>query len=276
MPPISEIPPFSVETTISVIRNYYSFLTEMYLNDSDVIEPPEGGWPSITHERFRSLGKTYEVVNLLRHLPYVRETLGIIEPQASAHTCFADWQSIAQRFDPNDPEDVDGIRITTEDEVLEEYENRVPGHVIGLTDGGRNNNIFLLDTNLNVIFWLGGSGPVKGLACREPITGYCPHDDDDIPENEANWRGDADAWAVEDFFEVLKDNFRQLRFIPDGSRQVWEMWTEFGIGREDVIPTVQEIYREHGWPDLGRYRKAECIAAVRKTLLERYDMPSFD
>jgi hypothetical protein len=32
--------------------------------------------------------------------------------------------------------------------------------------------------------------------------------------NEDDWRLDARAWTVVDFFEFLKDQFRQLKFIP--------------------------------------------------------------
>jgi len=44
----------------------------MYLRESDVIEPPEGGWPNITTDSLQDLGKTDEVISLLRHLPYIR------------------------------------------------------------------------------------------------------------------------------------------------------------------------------------------------------------
>jgi len=33
---------------------------------------------------------------------------------------------------------------------------------------------------------------------------------------------------------------------------------------------LKEIYRQHGWPDLAVYRKAECIAAVREAMDEKY------
>jgi hypothetical protein len=44
----------------------------MCLDESDVVEPPEGGWPNISAETMHGLGKTDEVVQLLRHLPDIR------------------------------------------------------------------------------------------------------------------------------------------------------------------------------------------------------------
>jgi hypothetical protein len=33
---------------------------------------------------------------------------------------------------------------------------------------------------------------------------------------------------------------------------------------------VQDIYREHSWPNLGQYRKQECLEAVQTALEEQY------
>ena len=37
---------------------------------------------------------------------------------------------------------------------------------------------------------------------------------------------------------------------------------------------LQGIYREHGWPDLEKYRKEDCIKAVEEALAEQY--PDFE
>lgn len=39
---------------------------------------------------------------------------------------------------------------------------------------------------------------------------------------------------------------------------------------KEVMPMLEAIYREHGWPNLKRYRKRECLNAV-KDLMERRD-----
>lgn len=36
-----------------------------------------------------------------------------------------------------------------------------------------------------------------------------------------------------------------------------------------MIARAKEIYYEHGWPDLSRYRKEECIKAVARCSKER-------
>ena len=33
---------------------------------------------------------------------------------------------------------------------------------------------------------------------------------------------------------------------------------------------VQAIFREHGWPDLERFRKQECLRAVEAALQDKF------
>jgi hypothetical protein len=77
MPYLAEIS-YSKEEFIAAIRDYYRFLTTLYLDGARVIiEPPEGGWPNITAEIFGGpMGKSAVVVSLLRQLPYIRRPPG--------------------------------------------------------------------------------------------------------------------------------------------------------------------------------------------------------
>jgi hypothetical protein len=70
MPPLVEVS-YNQATTVAAVRSYLVFLTNLYLDEADVLEPPEGGWPTITAEVFRALNKTDTVISLLRHLPYI-------------------------------------------------------------------------------------------------------------------------------------------------------------------------------------------------------------
>jgi len=65
---------YSRETTVKAVRSYYAFLVAKLgaIRPSCIIEPPVGGWPNITAASLVSLKKTDEVVELLRHLPYIK------------------------------------------------------------------------------------------------------------------------------------------------------------------------------------------------------------
>lgn len=41
----------------------------MFLEESDIVEPPQGGGPDITPSPLRDMGKIDQVVELLRNLP---------------------------------------------------------------------------------------------------------------------------------------------------------------------------------------------------------------
>lgn len=88
----------------------------------------------------------------------------------------------------------------------------------------------------------------------------------ETPENDAARRAEAPAWAVVDFLDMLKNQFRELRFVPLSEHVVNDMYTTYGEESEKMVEMVQEIYREHGWPGLERYRKRQCLQAVKTAL----------
>lgn len=113
MPKLCEINYSHVEC-MSAIHGYYKFLTKLYLNESDVLEPPVEGWPDITTSTMQGLGKTNQVVSLLRHLPYIREpSSGMQRIQPAADCYFANWQDIG-RFLSQDSSQAENQRVVTE------------------------------------------------------------------------------------------------------------------------------------------------------------------
>lgn len=63
---------YNLQETIDVVTSFYQFLQKLpFLEPSDIFYPPPEGWPHITQESFACLNKTYDVIELLRHLPYI-------------------------------------------------------------------------------------------------------------------------------------------------------------------------------------------------------------
>ncbi|KAK8094957.1 hypothetical protein PG997_001642 [Apiospora hydei] len=235
MPRLSDIS-YSREATIAAVRDYYQFLREL-------------GY----------LGKTDEVIELLRHLPYIRNDGDVETPQAAPGTHFVDWARLATRN-----WDRESMLLATDGGEWE----HVPPHVVGLALEARWSFSFNLDTELGVIYWIKCPHAIECDTRVEPVL-----DDamDYTPEEELGRRRDGPAWAVPDFFELLKGEFRQLNFVPVGPRRVDDDYSnhsgETGDGSTDVM---RKLYRDHGWPDLDRYRKGECLEALRNTLREKY------
>lgn len=105
------------------------------------------GWPSITAAYLRDFGKSDEVISLFRSLPYVRScSAGRMDIEGAPYTKFADYQQICQH-----PSGAADLKTVTEG--ADAYTD-VPAHVVGLTCGGRENPVFLLDAELGIVYWV--------------------------------------------------------------------------------------------------------------------------
>jgi len=259
MPRLDEVS-YSREATIAAFRNYYQFLTQFYLSEDMVEEPPTGGWPSITDEKVRLLGKNEEVAELMRHLPYLADDR-LLAPHAEC----AHWPSLLSRHPkenkPFDGTNIDAIRIITEDL---EWENVTPS-AFGISMG---KDTFILDTQLGIVHCLDTPIEVKEAAPREAIL-----DDfwDCTPENEHGWRCSSVAWSIADFFEVMKQRYRDLQYLPMNGWRVEEWFDEYEDGDyRPVLRSVRQVYKEHGWPDLSVYDKEKCLESVDKLIEEQF------
>lgn len=75
-PSIYEIT-YSRDATVKAFRNYFQFLSAMYADESQIEEPPEGRWPTISPNGWPKFDKTDKVIDLLRHLPYISCSINI-------------------------------------------------------------------------------------------------------------------------------------------------------------------------------------------------------
>ncbi|CAD0111583.1 unnamed protein product [Aureobasidium uvarum] len=258
MPTLDETS-YSREATIVAFRSYYHFLTDMFLPEDFIEEPPPDGWPSITKERVVLLGKNEEVFELMRHLPYIPD-----ECLLAAHAKVCNWSSLFSRR-PNNQEDVETKRIITEGL---DWPN-IPSSAFGLTRGGRDNHVFILDTRFGTVHWL-DTPDIKDDATRQPITdlsGCQELFEHRTPPNEHEWRRHA-AWSIADFLEMLKNELRTLKSVPLDACQI-EEWIDENEDDGDLdkeaalVRSIRRTYIEHGWPDVSVYRKDQCQDAVQ-------------
>ncbi|KAK2029534.1 hypothetical protein LX32DRAFT_351843 [Colletotrichum zoysiae] len=248
MPTLDQVT-YSEEATVAAVTDFYAFLTKMYLPESAVVHPPPGGWPTLASD-LRDLGKSDKVLSLLSHLPYVcRDGDDNNIPEVTPSGRWSDWRTFGIWVRERSS-DVDELRVITEDPAFMEH---VPESVVGLTTS--EHHVFLLDTERGVVYWPECPGRLRdGPQCIEDDPyDYC----DD--EEEADWRADGAAWSVADFFDVLKAEYRSLRWMP------WNEYEVLGseITRRGDVPALQEVYRRHGWPNLQRYRKEECLEETK-------------
>jgi hypothetical protein len=274
MPRLSEIA-YDHAATVRAISNYFDFLAKMYIDEADILRSPEGGWPEITPDRLRSLGKTDKVNILLRYMPYLRSNIHGPTSEAEVGPSgvqFFNWMeaigNIGRRPGLDAEARSEECKVVTEPLNEHGEPGLTPPHAVGLTSTSDNvmDDRWILDTELGVIYWVSCPDRMRYEPTREPVL-----DDsyDYAPEGEREWRHEP-AWAVVDFFELLKDQFLQLFSVPVSPTSVRDIGDGFVPEVEGALPLAQAIYREHGWPDLNRYRKDTCLKAVRERLEERY------
>lgn len=130
---------------IAAVRDYCSFLRNMYLDESLVLEPSEGGWRNVKAENIPGFDETDEVFALLGHLSYIDSGSDRI---AHGNSCYflADWQVLAGN-DPN--EDAQDLKLATE----EDFDDEAPAPVVRLTNSDNILSFILLDTELGIVHW---------------------------------------------------------------------------------------------------------------------------
>ncbi|CAK7243570.1 MAG: hypothetical protein STHCBS139747_005096 [Sporothrix thermara] len=278
MPGLDDIE-YSQDECVQAVRAHYRFLAQMYLDEDDFVYPPDdgNGWPSINAETLADVDKNDAVLDLLRRLPYVREDPsgdgGGDAIQIAPFTTITNWAASAEQIAAG-RYDGEALRAATEGGELCDV---LPPHVVGLTGGPRDSNVFLVDTDLGIVMWHECPGEVVKASRRSPLLPRDvrpvrddPYDYED-DEEQAEWRGDSTAWSIPHFFAMLQDHFRTLEFVPITKTRVWVTHAYFGAeDRDAVVSGVRQIYRKHHWPDLAQYDKATCQAEVHAFLKDNY------
>lgn len=277
MPDLGDVE-YSRDECVQAVRDYFQFLAQMYLDESDFVFPPEdddneGGWPSINDDSLAGVEKDETVLDLLKHLPYVRQrpTVGGSDTiKVAPFTTFTDWAEAATDL-ADGKDEAESLRLRTEGASLSDI---LPSHVVGITGGPRDSDVFLVDTDLGIILWYECPGEIVKASRRLPSSvrpiSDDPYDYED-DEEQAEWRGDSTAWSIPDFFKMLKGQFQKLEFVPLTKTMVWVTHPYFHAkDRDAVVPAVRDIYRKHHWPDLAQYDKAACQAEIKAYLAENF------
>ncbi|KAK8070261.1 hypothetical protein PG994_006877, partial [Apiospora phragmitis] len=152
---------YSRDETISAERDYYTFITKIYLDESDVLKPPAKGWPHM--DNLRCMGKTDEVIELRRDLPYLRnKDISVWDgttPEA-APRCLPPKASPGSGYGLPGVNWGHNLRLSSEPMELMD-EDSIPSSVVGLAYGWRNNPCLLLDTKRGIVHWYQCFGEIR-------------------------------------------------------------------------------------------------------------------
>jgi hypothetical protein len=137
---------------VMAIEDFDHFTAKMYLDEASITYPPPGGWPDIIPDTMHALHKMDQVIDILRHLPYIRSNDGIILVLSEPQRCTADWDAITQQI--KDGADAATYLSLTEG-FRDEFGGKVPDDCLALTTCGRGS--WIMDAQEGLIYWIGMS-----------------------------------------------------------------------------------------------------------------------
>ncbi|OBT62848.1 hypothetical protein VE03_07597 [Pseudogymnoascus sp. 23342-1-I1] len=253
-----------VQAIVEPIASFYALLSTFpYLRASDILTPPAAGWPQSDVVNFRKLGKTDFVVEVLRHLPYIRSDgnrewrIGYDDTKpltyAKVPGATGEYGSGACKLAELEDE-VDQVVLW--DSILEPHGQRLDAHVVPLTNGWQYGAWLLLDTEAGTItdFSLLG-GISSGMYFK------CPKSDLDAG---LLWKH-FPSKPIKEFFKDWEEKYTSLEWIPIQDNSGGESGNIFsqkqlGTASKDLVE-IQKIFMNYGWGSTG-FRKEECRKAL--------------
>lgn len=140
---------YSRDSTIAAITSFYrTFVKQPFVEPSALRLSPSTGWPGINTNELQKRGKSDEVIELLRHLPYLDGD----EPWmiSDETVCIPYHRGVCYK------DDIDAIR-------------NLPGHVVPVAEvEGRDGSHLLLDTKagmVHILPYLTWTGVKIGREC---------------------------------------------------------------------------------------------------------------
>ncbi|KAK0122534.1 hypothetical protein ONS96_009576 [Cadophora gregata f. sp. sojae] len=267
----SELREYSQERMVSAISSFYSFLKGMHSESGgmgDFEYPPPEGWPHITKNLFP--GNTDRVIELIRHLPYYDDKSFLVMPDTPLLALGAPSNCVAlerelRRKGEEGCEDIstkDGVDI-----VDKSTGSRFPPHIFALAAAGQYGSSILVDTKYNTIIWWKYDNTYlempEEFTSKYTVLGcYADYSEDEVGGDEAQCEIDQcgpDAWGImgawrpEDFFEMCKDQFRILNWLPvlDESCRGKVIEVSEHQTWEDTELKLKRIMLNPGWPRYG-------------------------
>ncbi|KAF8211080.1 hypothetical protein K438DRAFT_1808770 [Mycena galopus ATCC 62051] len=244
---------------VAPIAAHYAFLTTLHLPASAVTHPPPGGWPNITPEICKGLGKTDFAVDVMRYLPYVRHA-----PHDNLHNI--DYKCNVLDYSACAPADFDGGRLKF-GEIVHEADldgAQMPRHWFVLAEGHESGGVNLM---------------------LDALTGYVYEEiirmssGDVLPAAEYFAKKQRSFRACEQVFvpgqDPLGGSYGQEEKEPydaeameaEGEPSAPGEFFGWAPGDGDVR-WVRHLYRKYGWPGEG-WRKEEGLEAVKAFVKNR-------
>jgi hypothetical protein len=262
-------PRLTRDEIVTIITDFYMFLTTMYLPMSAVKIPPKDGWPNITSETTQHSNKSQFVIDLMKHLPYIEDDsqgesgfLRYIHYKCEvedystykAENLTEEYLDANEYFLVNWVERFEETKRTEAEERKEQDEEEEDSNY--WSDDGQP-----LPSDLENMLTLASGHESGGRTIVLDVLRGLIYEDMIAYST-------ADACEVERYFSGLRTDFEELVMLPTPG-EFHDRFSSDGQG----VREYKRIYRECGWPGEG-YRKEEALVKIkecRQREIERED-----
>ena len=249
----SVCPSYDQDLIVRELTSLYQLLTRVHIAPSELLLPPDGGWPALTPQYLRPMGKTARVNELIRHLPYIRREQYDNKTTIWRESACIDYRGanvthlLRQSKDP----DVDACDVwwTT------------PAHVVTLSEPsqGRYGYHLLLDTE---------RGTVSTCDYMEGPDKFPRYQNYKLGSNDPDIHGDGwkdhHAFSVSDLCEIIKQDWTSMNMIATSAEEYeTKSWHD-----QATLDKFRKIFENHNWLRKG-YKQEECLKASKELADER-------
>ncbi|KAK1990437.1 hypothetical protein LX36DRAFT_407779 [Colletotrichum falcatum] len=264
---------------VDCLRRHYDLLVRMgYMESSAVELPPAGGWSDaeLRVDALRAMGRSEAVIDLLRHIPYVRENDDADPVEIYTETFPLRYLRSGRWFGGNPGEDLATTPLL--DLGFAPFDGPVPADMVSLTHADEG-TWWLVDTKEGCIY---------------PYGTEFDKNADEVP-HEQQWLA-VDPVPIRAYFDKIYAQVGNLEVVPAPRSGKWEArvveeYTEEGQVSCPVHPPpplhhlatrvrtvktshdsnpfrppqkeIKRLYAQFGWPDA--FRREEFRQAVENT-----------
>lgn len=228
--------PYFRDQVVQELTSLYEFLVTMYLPEDALKYPPmPGGWPEISAERLSFMKKADAVIDLMKHIPYIRQDWDdTIEGAYQVHE-----GSVCNDFSGKYFQDI-STKFQYDCDWQLPGDVKTPPHLL--------------------ILWR-PPAPTRGWTVSINIkTG-------ELRRDRVIYGARYDYADIKEFCEFVKEEFQTLVCIPTHPMSVTVVSSHPATEMAAAVPLVKDIYTQCGWPSAS-FRKQKCVSLVESVMEE--------
>ncbi|KAH8693506.1 hypothetical protein GQ44DRAFT_719517 [Phaeosphaeriaceae sp. PMI808] len=219
---------YNRDVVVNCIKRHYELLVKVaYFDPAEVRYPPDEGWSDeqLTVDVLRAFGRSEEVIDLLRHLPYIKQLDGDDKDEVYFETRHLSYLRDTWPFISLSVEECQGKQLS--DKLLMPRPADWPAGFISLTRY-QHATWWIIDTAKGIIHPIGQS--------------YVE------PPKDEPWLLGSVSRDIQDYFDEIYNEIEALKMVPcPKGENSWNRTIQPYTW--DVGSVVSQTLRKHGWPD---------------------------